>query len=509
MKRKNIILFLLDILSVTGSYFFILYLKSKVNIFSDKRYINSYYVFVAIWLIISLIYSKYHGSKPDGPKVMNHNIFTANFVILAVLIIVMYATRRDDYSRLVVFGTIGLTSVLEFILWNLMYKIKTNTPELEDYLESYIENVPGLPANPAKHPKHSRKNIVYYLESLKSTIISSKGERVYEFLASQVDPCNPKTLVVSTTSRFNIDNQPDDFFENIINLRKVNDIRYINKFFEGVNNKLTEEGLFIGCAETKNQRKIRILLKYPRGLNYIIYSIDFIIKRIFPKFAFTKKIYFFLTRGENRVMSRAEILGRLYSCGFEVLVEEFISQNYYWVARKKKIPCFDMNPTYGVLVHLTRLGKNGKLIKVYKFRTMHPYSEYLQDYIYSKHDLAEGGKFKNDFRVSAIGRFLRTFWLDELPMFINFFKGELKLVGVRPISKHYFSLYTKELQEKRIKYKPGLVPPFYVDMPKTLDEIMASEMKYLEAYDKRPFVTDCTYFWKAFVNIVFRKARSK
>ena len=55
----------------------------------------------------------------------------------------------------------------------------------------------------------------------------------------------------------------------------------------------------------------------------------------------------------------------------------------------------------------------------------------------------------------------------------------MNLVGVRALSKHYFSLYPSDLQELRIKYKPGLIPPFYYDMPKTFDEILSSEKKYL------------------------------
>ncbi len=104
--------------------------------------------------------------------------------------------------------------------------------------------------------------------------------------------------------------------------------------------------------------------------------------------------------------------------------------------------------------------------------------------------------------------FFRKFWLDEIPMLINILKGDMKLVGVRPLSEHYFSLYTKELQLKRIKTKPGLIPPFYADMPKTIGEIMESEMRYLEAYEKHPFKTDITYFFKAFYNIIFGGARS-
>jgi len=167
-----------------------------------------------------------------------------------------------------------------------------------------------------------------------------------------------------------------------------------------------------------------------------------------------------------------------------------------------------MNPTYGPFVKLYRVGKGGKMIKVYKLRTMHPYSEYLQDYVYQKNRLEEGGKFKDDFRISTTGKIFRTFWLDELPMIINVLKGDMKIVGVRPISKQYFDLYREELQQKRIGYKPGLVPPFYADMPKTIEEIQDSEMRYFVLYDANPIRTDVAYFFRAFNNIIFKKARS-
>jgi lipopolysaccharide/colanic/teichoic acid biosynthesis glycosyltransferase len=102
----------------------------------------------------------------------------------------------------------------------------------------------------------------------------------------------------------------------------------------------------------------------------------------------------------------------------------------------------------------------------------------------------------------------RKIWLDELPMLINFLRGDMKIVGVRPLSKQYYNLYAKELQERRIKYKPGLIPPFYADMPGNLEAIQASELKYLNSFDNHPFLTDFKYFWKSGWNILFRKARS-
>ena len=66
------------------------------------------------------------------------------------------------------------------------------------------------------------------------------------------------------------------------------------------------------------------------------------------------------------------------------------------------------------------------------------------------------------------------------------------------------------MKQKRILSKPGLVPPFYAQFPtpKTLDEIQDNEMRYLEAYEKSPFITDVKYFFKAFYYIIFKKARS-
>jgi lipopolysaccharide/colanic/teichoic acid biosynthesis glycosyltransferase len=140
---------------------------------------------------------------------------------------------------------------------------------------------------------------------------------------------------------------------------------------------------------------------------------------------------------------------------------------------------------------------------------MHPYSEYLQAYIYERNSLQDGGKFNKDTRVTTLGRLMRKYWFDELPMIINLFQGDLKLVGVRPLSAHYFSLYSKELQELRIQFKPGLLPPFYADMPHTLPEIEGSEMRYLRAcQNKGIFLTDLRYLFLILKNIFFKKARS-
>ena len=294
----------------------------------------------------------------------------------------------------------------------------------------------------------------------------------------------------------------------LVNVHRINDIRRVNKFFEQANRLLVNGQYLVITMETKNARKQRLLNKFPKGFNWLYYSCDFVFKRIFPKWKPTRSFYFSITKGHNRVMSITEGLGRLICCGFEIVDYKRIGFQTCIIAKKVDEPAYDMQPTYGALIRLRRVGLKGKVFQVFKLRTMHPYSEYLQDFVFKKYDLEDGGKFKNDFRMTTWGTSFRKYWIDEFPMFMNVFRGEMKLVGVRPLSEHYFSLYPEDLQQMRIKVKPGLVPPYYADMPNGMNEILESERNYLKAYAEKPIRTDLKYFSKAFVNIVFKGARS-
>ncbi|MBX7045890.1 MAG: sugar transferase [Ignavibacteria bacterium] len=344
------------------------------------------------------------------------------------------------------------------------------------------------------------------LNSLKTDHYLLPTKDVLKFIRKHINRFELSNILsakVSSGLDFLDSNQPY-----IVNLQRINDVRHLNKFFERVNEKLSLDGIFIGCVETIDDRKQRIYSKFPRIVARPYYAMDFVLKRIFPKFSLTKKLYFSLTKGNNRVLSKPETLGRLVSCGFDIVEYEEINGKLYFVAKKKTVPFFDLNPSYGPLIKMKRVGKGGKIIYVYKIRTMHPYAEYMQKFIYDSYGTSDGVRFDNDFRVTSWGRMMRRVWLDEVPQLINFFKGDLKLVGVRPLSLHKFSIYPQSLQEKRIKYKPGLIPPAYVEIPKSIEDMVAIEEKYLDAYERHPFMTDWKYFWKAVSNILFKKVRS-
>ena len=327
------------------------------------------------------------------------------------------------------------------------------------------------------------------------------------------DPSS-RTTIVKTSSPFNIrsleENAIADGFDsfNLINLKRINDIQRINKFFNAVNHLLPLGGYHVGCVESYLLRHQRIHRKFPPVIRQIYYLFDFIFKRIFPKLKLTQKLYFFIAHGRNRALSKAESLGRVVSCGFEILDDRAVDGLIYFVARKTGEPIRDKNPSYGPLYKMPRVGKDGKIIGVYKFRTMHPYSEYLQDYVIRKNGYSEIGKPADDFRLTSWGASMRKLWLDELPQLLNVLKGEMKLVGIRPVSQRFLEEYPEDMKKLRLKHKPGCVPPYVALLKQEVSEYIESERTYLNEKEANPYTTDTKYFFKAVYNILSNKIRS-
>lgn len=95
-----------------------------------------------------------------------------------------------------------------------------------------------------------------------------------------------------------------------------------------------------------------------------------------------------------------------------------------------------------------RAGKNGKLFNFYKFRTM----------VKDAPDTGIEDTEENDPRITKLGKFLREWTIDESPQFINVFKGDMSLVGPRPMPEYDGSdEKMKDLWQKRLTVKPGLV----------------------------------------------------
>ena len=509
--KRRLIFILIDLVLVTSAFLFVIGVKAGTLSNHLPRYQYSFLIFLGLWLIISWFLRKYYFREYDKFARAFWPIIYSNLVILGTITILMYFFRSAYFSRGIVFGTILTATLAELFLGVLyhFYKVarEHKNPTDHEHFALLIQQSNSIKKNGGKDPVLKSEPLT---DNLKSIIVEAASENALNYIQRNNVYSSEKIMVVSTSNPINIRTRTYKKLRSVINLKRINDVPQINNFFETVNEILPDGGCFTCCVETKDLRKKRIFRKFPFPINFFFYYfLDFPIKRILPKIGMTKRLYFLLTRGKNIVLTRAETLGRLISSGFIIMHEEYIDNLCYISCRKNGYSTNNQNPNYGLFIRLKRIGKNGKIINVFKMRTMYPYAEYLQDYVYNNYNLSEGGKFNNDFRISTHGKIMRKLWIDELPMIINLFAGDLKLVGVRPLSRQYYNLYSKELQKKRLRNKPGLIPPFYADMPKTIEEIQESEKKYLDTYEKHPFITDWKYFWKAWSNIIFKKARSQ
>lgn len=130
----------------------------------------------------------------------------------------------------------------------------------------------------------------------------------------------------------------------------------------------------------------------------------------------------------------------------------------------------------------TRIGKNGRRFKFYKFRTMVVGADAMKKDLMDKNEM-EGLMFKmeDDPRIFGIGKFMRKFSIDELPQFWNVLKGDMSMVGTRPPTEEEFEQY--ELHHRaRLGIRPGLTGMWQVSGRsdiKDFEEIVALDTQYI------------------------------
>lgn len=141
------------------------------------------------------------------------------------------------------------------------------------------------------------------------------------------------------------------------------------------------------------------------------------------------------------------------------------------------IKCEDQGP---VLFVQKRVGKDGKIFKIYKLRSMVVDSEKYLDSLKDKSDVQGMFKMKNDPRVTRVGRFIRKCSLDECPQFWNVLRGDMSLVGPRPALIEEVAQYSIK-EEKRLSVKPGITGLWQVSGRSNVsfDEMINLDLKYI------------------------------
>jgi exopolysaccharide biosynthesis polyprenyl glycosylphosphotransferase len=150
------------------------------------------------------------------------------------------------------------------------------------------------------------------------------------------------------------------------------------------------------------------------------------------------------------------------------------------------IPAIKLTSPGPVLFSQDRVGVNGRIFKIYKFRTMHLDAEARKKELMAQNQVSGGlmFKIKSDPRITKIGNFLRKTSLDELPQFINVLKGDMSLVGTRPPTIDEVKKY-KSYHRRRISFKPGLTGMCQVSGRSSItdfEEVVRLDTQYIDQW---------------------------
>ena len=130
-----------------------------------------------------------------------------------------------------------------------------------------------------------------------------------------------------------------------------------------------------------------------------------------------------------------------------------------------------------------RIGLNKRRIQVYKFRTMIPDAEKLMAELKDRNEVSGPVfKIKNDPRITPIGRILRRSSIDELPQLVNVLKGDMTLVGPRPLPVRDYEGFNEDWQRRRFSVKPGITCLWQVNGRSgiSFDQWMLLDLQYMD-----------------------------
>lgn len=154
-----------------------------------------------------------------------------------------------------------------------------------------------------------------------------------------------------------------------------------------------------------------------------------------------------------------------------------------------------------------RVGKSGQPVRCWKFRTMCVHADkklhtLLQTSPSLKKEWFAHYKLKNDPRITFIGKFLRRTSLDELPQFFSVLKGDLSVVGPRPVTQEEITTYYREKADKIFSVKPGLTGLWQISGRNTLS--FEQRVKLDEQYvEHRTFFLDLKIILKTIQQMFF------
>ena len=273
-------------------------------------YLGLFAVMMLVWIAIGAVFQLYRSYKKAWYW---QSLLSLALTATAMLLLCRYALPELErqFSTTVAMWMVGIVTFIDFFAI------------LAEHYWKYAQNmtVPAMKIEQREYatvvrPDERRRETT--VETIHQSVLSITTEEDYQMLLEKARLDNRQTKVVANRDRFSFLQIPDYEYNTVVDLTLLNDAKGINRRFCIVNQKLPDEGRYVCCYRPQEYIKRKILNRYPAGIRWIVYSGYFFWKRVIPRLLLMSRLYYDLTKGRKRMLSKTEVFGRLYYCGFEV-----------------------------------------------------------------------------------------------------------------------------------------------------------------------------------------------
>ena len=448
---KHIDFILLDKLSITIALFLGYVVRHGIN-FNLKNvfpviYIRLWIILIIFDLCVGFLFESYksivrRGYLDELKKSIKHCCITDMFVMVSLFI----SKELSLYSR----GTVSLYFIMHIVSLYVLRSLRKHHLRKKMMTDPYVEHMLIL-----TDKKHKDKCV---------NKLSEEKYRNYKIVGVVV--AEQKDIVDKYKSKYKTLSEKECALKN-------------DEFLEAMEEvAVTLEGV------DKNESDVKEVCKFDELEEYLLNNVvDSIFVDIeMPEYAKNILINYLMSSGVTVHMNLINLPQQLSDKSVEQIGDFTVLTAGMRVATKRQLiekrlmdicggligmvimiiafvifaPIIYIQSPGPVFFKQDRVGKNGRIFKIYKFRSMYMDAEERKKELMSQNKM-EGLMFKmdNDPRITPIGRFIRKYSIDELPQFLNVVKGDMSLVGTRPPTVDEYEQYQLH-HMGRLSSKPGI-----------------------------------------------------
>lgn len=442
-QMQNLILYIWDVIGITGGYFLMTYIRfysgGHMGWISDNRV---YYRWILAVFMLTLVYLIFYPNKNFFKRKfkdeliynLKTNGMAGGFMATAAYLI----KDADDYSRFIYLGTI----VFNLCWMQIVHCI---------YRKYVLDN--------RERVRTTRKILIICTKDKAEEIVSNIiKEKIYDLwvegiIVIDADMTGQKICNIPVVANYRsmylyaTRSVVDEIFIQTSCFEKYKMQEVITKFEEmGVKVNLSIDLLNLNVQASKQLGKIGAY-----------YTVAFTGKEASLRMLFGKRLL--------------DIIGGLVGVFMTGIITIILG------------PLIKLESPGPIFFSQKRVGKNGRIFKIYKFRSMYADAEERKKELMAQNEM--NGlmfKMKDDPRITKIGKFIRKTSLDEFPQFWNVLKGDMSLVGTRPPTVDEFEQYDLH-HKKRLGMTPGLTGVWQVSGRSDItdfEEIVNMDVEYIE-----------------------------